>query len=124
RLEEIPARGRFTVGLVVEAGVHVQRLVLTEADASAGWFGGARRHRFAYRFTLASHLPRAETVELTDHLPVSELEDVEVVLEPATTPHHARDPDGLIRWPVRLLPGATATVDLAFRVEIPGRYVR
>jgi uncharacterized protein (TIGR02231 family) len=122
-LDEVPSGGRFTVGLGVEPRVRVTRLVLSEVDRSAGLFGGARRHVFAYRFQLVSHLPRRETVELCDHLPVTELEDVEVVIEPRTTAGYNRDPrDGLLRWRLPLAPGATATVELAFRVEVPSRY--
>jgi uncharacterized protein (TIGR02231 family) len=124
RLEEdVPRGGRLTIGFGVDERVRADRLVVREVERAAGLFGGARHHQFAYRFELASHLPHVEEVELVDHLPVSELDGVRVVVEPSTTAGHGVDPrEGFVSWRLALRPGEARIVDLAFRVEVPGAY--
>jgi uncharacterized protein (TIGR02231 family) len=103
--------------------VRARRVIVEEVQRAAGLLGGSRHHRFAYRLQLHSLLPRPEAIELRDQLPVSELDDVKVVLDPRTTAGYALEPgDGILRWQVRLAPGQTRNVDLAFRVEAPSSY--
>lgn len=118
--EEVPIGARLLVAFGVDERVRVSRLILRETERKAGLLGGARHHQFAYRFHLASHLERAEELEVVDHIPVSQLEDVKVVLEPATTAGHRMEPtDGTVTWRVPLRPGEERVVDLSFRVEVP-----
>ena len=120
---DVPRGGTVTVSFGVEERVRVSRTILREVERNAGVLGRARHHRFAYRFHLASHLPTREEVELVDHLPLSELEDVAVVIERATTDGFVRDArDGLVTWRLPLRPGQERSVDLSFRVEVPGQY--
>jgi len=121
--DEIPVGARLVVSFGVEDRVRVSRIVLREVERSAGLFGGARHHLFAYRFLLANHLGSPEEIELLDHLPVSELDDVKVVVEPASSPGYRLEPrDGRVTWRVSLRPNQEKTVDLAFRVEVPSAY--
>jgi uncharacterized protein (TIGR02231 family) len=122
-LEQTPVGGHFRVGLGVEDRVQVRRRVLEESGRPAGLLGGARHHRFAYRFDVESHLPGPVTLELHDHVPVSELKDVRVVLDPRTTGGYPLDArDGHLVWPLSLAPGVARRVELAFRVEVPSSY--
>jgi hypothetical protein len=62
-------------------------------------------------------------VDVVEHVSVSELEDVRVVLEARTTAGHDLDrADGIVRWRRRLRPGERAGLDLAFRIEVPSGY--
>jgi uncharacterized protein (TIGR02231 family) len=122
-LGETAAGARFTISFGVEERVRAWRMVLEEVERSAGLFGGTRHHRFAYRLHVASYLPRPEEVELADQLPVSELDDVKVVIDPRTAGGYALEPrDGFVRWRLRLAPGEKRALDLAFRVEAPSSY--
>lgn len=121
--DEIPIGARLLVSFGAEDRVRISRLVLKEVERSAGLFGGWHRHLFAYRFHLANHLGTAEEIELCDHLPVSQLDDVKVVLEPATTPGYRLEPsDGRVTWRVSLRPNEEKALELAFRVEVPDAY--
>jgi uncharacterized protein (TIGR02231 family) len=118
QLGETPVRGKLSVTLGIEPRIRVRRQTVREAQRP-------RRQELGYRYQLVSHLPGPAPLELQDHLPVSELADVRVVLDRQTTPGHRIDPrDGLIRWPLQLLPGVERRVELAFHIEIPARYQR
>jgi uncharacterized protein (TIGR02231 family) len=117
---EIPVGARLLVSFGVEDRVRVERVILRELERSAGLFGGVRHHLFAYRFHLTNHLPGAEEIELCDHVPISQLDDVKVVVEPATTRGYVLEArDGTLTWRVSLRPGEEKPLDLAFRVEVP-----
>jgi uncharacterized protein (TIGR02231 family) len=123
QLEEIPAGARFTVSLGIEERVRARWVIVEEVERSVGLLRGARHHRFAYRFHLVSHLPKPEEVELGDQIPVSELDDVKVVMDARTTAGYQLDRrDGLTRWRLRLQPGQPRTVDMAYRIEVPSTY--
>ena len=62
-------------------------------------------------------------VELSEHVPVSELDDVKVELEPESTVGYTLAAnDGIATWKVPLAPGEQRTVDLAFHVDAPSDY--
>ena len=66
---------------------------------------------------------RAEQVELAEQIPVSELDDVKVELDPKTSPGPRRDPeDGILTWQIAVKPGATEQRHLAFHVDVPSSY--
>jgi uncharacterized protein (TIGR02231 family) len=123
RLTGTPSGGRFSVGFGIEDGVEVRRRVLEESDRPAGLLGGTRHHRFSYRFEVQSRLAGPVDLDLLDQVPVSELAEVAVVLDPRTTAGHRLDRrDGHIAWALSLAPGVDRRVELAFRVEVPSKY--
>jgi uncharacterized protein (TIGR02231 family) len=68
--------------------------------------------------------PQGHEVTLQVQVPVSQMDDVEVLVEPkATTPGYelAKD-DGFLTWKVGLAPKEKRTVELRFAVEIPAKY--
>jgi uncharacterized protein (TIGR02231 family) len=118
-----PMGGQLGVAFGIEDRVHVRRRILEETERPVGLFGGARHHRFSYRFEVRSQLPQPVELDLRDQVPVSELADVAVVLDPRTTGgHQLVRRDGHIRWALRLAPGVETRVELAFRVEVPSKY--
>lgn len=121
--QEIPRDARFSLSFGSDPGLHAGRLIVREVARKAGLFGGERHHEFAYRFQLASHASSAVEVEVIDQIPVSELEEVKVVVLPPTSPGHTVDGrDGFVTWRIRLGPQEEKMLDLAFRVEVPARY--
>lgn len=122
-LERVPQGGVFHLTFGVEEGVRVKRTVLEEVKRDAGLFGGKQRFRYAYRYELANYVGRAVDVELTEQLPVSELDDVVVEVDSKTTAgYQAGKDDGLTKWKLALAPGASKSVELAFHVDVPKSY--
>jgi uncharacterized protein (TIGR02231 family) len=82
---------------------------------------GARRYTFRFRVHLSNFTGKAQTVILSDQLPVSEIEHVTVAMLDGTPPLPATptDPAGVLRWKVELAPGAKKTVDFGFTVTAP-----
>jgi uncharacterized protein (TIGR02231 family) len=119
----VPRGATLAVSLGLEERVSLRRIVLEEIAETAGLFRGLRQHRFAYRFELESHLDGPATVELVDHLPVSQLDDIRVVIDPARSRGWITDPQhGLSRRPTPLAPRGKATAELAFRIDVPRAY--
>ncbi|MBJ6764659.1 mucoidy inhibitor MuiA family protein [Myxococcaceae bacterium JPH2] len=121
--------GRVSTGAPFELtfgqdeGLRVQRTVMAEVRNPLGPFSRTARFRYAYRFQLTNLHPSPETVVLSEHVPVSELEDVTVELEPQSTPGYSlAKVDGIAEWKVPLAPGETRTVDLLFHIEAPFNY--
>jgi uncharacterized protein (TIGR02231 family) len=123
-LELVPQGGPFQLTFGVEESLRVEREVVEELSRSKGLFGSKRRFRYAYRFRLANHRERPEVVELAEHFPLSELEDVKVELEPEhTTAGYEQDQeDGIATWRLTLAPAEQRTVDFAFHVDVPASY--
>jgi len=115
-------RMRLTFGL--EENVKVKRTVLEELKRDQGVLGPSRRRKFGYRFEVANYLSRADEVEISEHVPVSELDDVHVALDTKATTagYQLRDQDGIITWHVKLKPGEKRTLDLHYAIDVPAAY--
>lgn len=123
RLERVARGAPFELSFGLEEGLRVKRTVVEEVQRPAGLFGGKQRFRYAYRFQLTNLRARPEQVELSEHVPVSELEDVKVELGPESTAGYAlAAEDGIATWKVALAPGQERTVDLVFHVDVPSSY--
>ncbi|QSQ17012.1 DUF4139 domain-containing protein [Myxococcus landrumensis] len=106
-----------------EEGLRVKRSTVGEEVQSKGLLGGKHRFRYVYRFELTNLRTNAETVVLSEHIPVSELDDVTVEVEPVTTAGFTvGKEDGIAVWKLALAPGEKRTVELAFHVDAPSRY--
>jgi uncharacterized protein (TIGR02231 family) len=122
-LERVAEGAPFVLTFGVEESLRARRVVVAEVQREAGLLGQKRRFRYAYRFEVANYLPRAETLELADHVPVSELDDVKVIVDSKTTPgYEARPDDGIIKWRVPLRPGEERQLELVFHVDVPSSY--
>jgi uncharacterized protein (TIGR02231 family) len=122
-LERVAEGQKFHLTFGLEDGLKVKRVVLDEIRRDAGFLNTKSRFRFAYKFEVENHLDRGETVELTDHLPVSELDDVNVEVEERTTkPSEYRKDDGIVTWKIAVPSGAKQAVELAFHVDVPSSY--
>ncbi|QRK09748.1 mucoidy inhibitor MuiA family protein [Archangium violaceum] len=123
-LEQIPQGGAFQLTFGIEESLRVERVVVQEIARDAGLFGGWRRFHYAYRFNLGNFRARPEVVEVAEHIPVSELDDVKVELDdPKTTGGYALEAmDGIVTWKLTLAPSEQRSVDLAFHVSVPSSY--
>lgn len=122
-LEHVAQGAPFELTFGVEEGLRVDRRVVEEFQERKGLLKGTQRFRYAYQFTLNNLRTHAEEVELSDHFPVSELDDVKVALEPDTTAGYTlQSSDGIATWKVKLAPGEKRTVDFAFHVDAPSSY--
>lgn len=114
---------RFTLTFGIEDRVKVKREIIEEVARDRGFLGPSRRRRYGYRFQISSYLARADAVELSEHVPVSEIADIKVGLDGQTTPgYELRGPDGIITWRVPLKPGARRDLALRYHVEVPASY--
>lgn len=103
--------------------MRVSRTVLQEVQRAEGLFQDRMRFQYAYRFTLQNPGGRAEVVDVSDHLPVSELTDVVVELDGDTTPGFARRrEEGILSWTLKLPPASQREVVLHFHVDVPRSY--
>lgn len=124
-IQRVPQGGRFHLTFGLEEGIRVKRTVAKEVELEAGLFNDVHRFHYDYLFELANHRSRPEVVELSEHVPVSELEDVTVAFEEKTTPgYELKAEDGLATWKVHLAPGETKKLELTYRVDVPSRYVQ
>ncbi|NVJ22503.1 mucoidy inhibitor MuiA family protein [Myxococcus sp. AM011] len=122
RVEGVAGGMPFDLTFGLAEGLRVKRTAMQEVGR-AGLFGGKHRFRYAYRFLLSNLGTGTETVELSEHLPVSELEDVKVEVEPESSKDCApADADGITLCRVTLEAGQARTVDLAFHVDAPSSY--
>lgn len=122
-LERVAQGAKFSLTFGLDERLTVKRTVVDEIQRDAGFFGGTRRFHYAYKFELANHHPDAQVLTLEEPVPVSELDDVKVELEAATTPGHVVDAQlGRVTWTVKLAPGETKTVELRFHVDAPAAY--
>jgi uncharacterized protein (TIGR02231 family) len=123
-LELVPQGGAFELTFGLEESLRVKRVVVEEIARDEGFLGSRRRFRYAYRLELANYRQRPEVVEVTEHLPVSELDDVKVELDKdKTTGGFTLDTmDGLVSWKLTLAPAEQRSVDLAFHVDVPSSY--
>ncbi|MBS1151765.1 MAG: Aspartate ammonia-lyase [Myxococcaceae bacterium] len=122
-IERVAEGGPLTLTFGAEDTVRVKRLVMEELKRDVGLFNGKKRFSYSYRFELANYGKAPVEVELADGLPVSELDDVSVSVEPKTTAGYKLDPlDGIAKWKVALRPGDKKNVDLIFKVDVPNSY--
>jgi uncharacterized protein (TIGR02231 family) len=122
-VEHVPQGGPFQLTFGIEESLRVERVVVEEIARDKGLFDGKRRFRYAYRLDLGNFRPGPEVVEVTEQLPVSELEDVKVEVEAKTTAGHELNPtDGFLTWKVKLAPAEQRSLDVAFHVDVPSSY--
>ena len=122
-LERVPQGGAFNLTFGVEEAVRVKRTVNEELKRDTGLFNGNKRFTYAYTFELANYGKTPIDVALSEHLPVSEMNDILVAVGEKTTAGYQLDPkDGIAKWKVSLKAGERKKVDFAFRVDVPSSY--
>jgi uncharacterized protein (TIGR02231 family) len=125
RLQRTAVGDRLTLTFGVEESVKVKRTTVEELQREKGLLGGVRHHRYEYTVEVGNYLGRPQDVEITEQVPVSELDDVKVVIDAKTTGGYklGKD-DGLLTWKVKLAAGEKRQLRLAFRIEAPDSYLQ
>lgn len=119
-VERVAAGERFQLSFGLVDRVKVKRLILEEIERDKGILGSTRRHRYAYRFEIENYLATPEEIELAEHIPVSELDEVKVGFDGKTTAgYELKAADGIVTYKVRLNPGERRYVDLVYYVDAP-----
>ena len=122
-LERVPQGGAFNLTFGVEEAVRVKRTVNEELKRDTGLFNGNKRFTYAYTFEVANYGKAPIDVALSEHLPVSEMNDILVAVGEKTTAGYQLDhQDGIAKWKVSLKAGEKKKVDFAFRVDVPSSY--
>lgn len=113
----------FAVGWGPDGAVRVQRTVTQAREERAmlsGWT--SQIHKIEVKLSNLGAQPR--TVQVSERVPVSELEKVKIEVDAAATSDRARpDSNGLVRWKVELPGYGRASLGLGFIVRKHGDVV-
>jgi uncharacterized protein (TIGR02231 family) len=119
----VASGARFPLSFGIEERLRAKRVVLEERERETGLISKDHRRVYAYRFHVANTLDRPTELELSDHIPVSEMKDVTVSVDGQTTAGYKLEPsDGIVRWSLKLAAGEERAIDLAFHIDVPGAY--
>lgn len=122
-LARVAAGERFLLSFGIAEGLKVRRTIVEEIARDRGVFGSTRRHRFSYRFEVQNFLSQPEDLELAEHVPVSEIDEVKVAFDPKTTAgYDLAAADGIVTWRIPLRVGEKKLLDLAYYIDVPASY--
>ncbi|WP_033293373.1 DUF4139 domain-containing protein [Amycolatopsis jejuensis] len=105
------------LALGVDDRIRVERK-LVRRSASKATLSGQRRREVAYRTTVTNHSPREAVVTVLDQAPVSRDEAITVRDVHATPEPAERTELGEFTWRFTTAPGASATAELGYRVDV------
>lgn len=122
-IERVPEGGLLKLSFGIEEQVRVKRTTKVEVKKDPNFFSGNRRFSYAYDVEVANFGRDSVVVELSEQVPVSELDDVHVAMEQtATAGYSLGKDDGIATWTVKLKPAEKRVVNVAFHVDVPGNY--
>jgi uncharacterized protein (TIGR02231 family) len=109
------------ISLGVDDELKVERKVVDQKERAAAFLSSTKHIVYAYRLVLANRARSAETVELRENIPVSQIDEVKVeLIGKLTTAGYQWDARrGFVTWPVRLDSGQSRDTDLAYAIALP-----
>ncbi len=108
---------RFPIGWGPEPALRVQRET-EQKDEDASILSGWRVSRRFVTLRLSNIGATPLPVKVTERVPVSEIEQVEIAVDPKeTTGGKATDPEGFVAWDVTVKPYGQETLKLAFAIR-------
>jgi uncharacterized protein (TIGR02231 family) len=109
------------VSLGVDEEFKVERKTLDDRSREAGFLSSTKHMLRATRVVLSNRAAGAETVEVRDHLPVSQIADVKVeIVANQTTAGYALDgARGFVTWTVPLKSGESKDVNFGYVIHLP-----
>jgi hypothetical protein len=117
------AGATFSLTFGIDDSVRVKRTVNEELKKDSGVFNSRMRFTYAYTFDLANYGKAPIEVSVSDHLPVAEVNDIEVALtEKTTAGAQVNKASGVATWKVALKPQEKKSVVFGFRVDVPTSY--
>lgn len=120
-LDLIPQNGEATIGFGPINGLTLERTVPNRTEGEEGVLTSSNRKEETAVITVKNLTGESWPVRLTDRVPYSEQDDLEVTwsAEPMPT---SRDPEGkrgLLVWEFDIAPGATETIRLNSKIAWP-----
>ncbi len=117
RLEPWAPGEEVELTLGIDDRVRVER-ELVRRSAGKAVLGGTRRREAEYRIEVGNYGPAPARVAVVDQVPVSRHESI-VVRDVQLTPKPEEQSDlGEVTWLLELEPAATATITIAYRVDV------
>jgi hypothetical protein len=112
-----------TLTFGAEERVQLQRTTVEEVRRRDGLFGTSQRFGFSYVFDVISHADAPLQVELAEHVPLSELEEIKVELDTQSAKiFQVGAADGIARTVVDLAPRQARAIALKYDVQLPGSF--
>ena len=79
------------------------------------------RHRYVIQVDNWTRKP--QTVRVVENVPVSQVADVKVTLDPkGTRPDEHNEEDGIVAWSVKVPPRSKRRITVAYTVSLPKSY--
>jgi len=111
------------LGFGADDKIKIERTVLRRNEGSAGLIvTTSKTDERAFKTSVRNGHDIPVKIAITDQLPVSENEDIQVEMLPATTPPTAtnvRDKRGVLEWAFEAKPGEVKDIAFAWRVRWP-----
>lgn len=122
-LERVAQGAPFSLTFGIDDTIRVKRTVVEELKKDQGLFNSKKRFTYVYKFDLANYGKAPVELTVADHLPVAEVNDIDVALtEKTTAGAQVNKASGVATWKVALKPQEKKTVDFGFRVDVPTSY--
>jgi uncharacterized protein (TIGR02231 family) len=111
------------LGFGADDKVKIERAVVKRNEGSAGLIvTTAKTDERAFKTSVRNSHDFPVKISIMDQLPVSENEDIQIEMLPATTPPTAsnvRDKRGVLEWSFEAKPGEARDINLAWRIRWP-----
>ena len=120
RLDFVGKGEPFEVGLGTDEGVRVRRSHIDHRETTA--VTGTQKVKRAVKVYLSNLSSEARRVLVTERIPVSEIDDVEITLT-AAGGFRNEGKDGFLHREVDLPPNATQTLEIAYELRASSRVV-
>lgn len=113
---------KVRLGFGADDKVKVERSVVKRNEGSIGILTTSKTDERSFKTTIRNGHDFLIKIAIEDQLPVSESEEIQVDMLPATTPPTAtnlRDKRGVLEWAFEAKPGEVRDIALAWRVRWP-----
>jgi uncharacterized protein (TIGR02231 family) len=113
---------KVRLGFGADDKVKVVRSVVKRNEGSTGILATSKTDERSFKTTIRNGHDFPIRVAIEDQLPVSENEEIQVEMLPATTPPSAtnlRDKRGILEWAFDAAPGEAKDISFAWRVRWP-----
>ncbi len=122
-LERTAKGEKMKLAFGLEESIKVKRVVLQEETKDPSFLGSTRRFLYKYRIDLTNSAHKAQTLLVQEHVPVSQVNDVKVLIDEKTTKgYDLQKDDGILTWTVSVAPQEKKQLELHFAVEVPEKY--
>lgn len=106
----------YEVSVGLDDSIKVERKLVKKTEDR----GTINKISYHYEFTVTNLKGSDVDVKVIEQIPVSQQNDIEVMVEDGTTKFEKKEKDGSIIWAQKLAKGKSATITLKYRVFVPG----